>query len=58
MRKHVLRQTMLLRSWPIAQHLLAAMKFAQDQYRGKNSELKEKIGNETQPDKILSLVGL
>ena len=42
----------------IAQRLLAAMKSAQDLCRGKNPELKDKIGAETQPDKILALMGL
>ena len=42
----------------IAQRLLAAMKLAQDMYRGKNPELKVRIGTETQPDKLLALMGL
>lgn len=42
----------------IAQRLLAAMKLAQELWRGKNPELKEKIGAETHPSKILALMGL
>ena len=42
----------------IAQRLLTAMKLAQGMYSGKNPELKEKIGSENQPDKILALMGL
>ena len=42
----------------IAQRLLTAMKLAQGICSGENPELKEKIGTENQPDKILALMGL
>ena len=42
----------------VAQRLLTAMQLARGMYSGKTPELKEKIGTEIQPDKVLVLMGL
>jgi hypothetical protein len=42
----------------IAQRLCSAMQAARTVFRGQNPELKLKLGTETQPDRILALMGL